>query len=339
MDASTPTICNYCEGQAFDKGRCLGCGASSWKLAKVFDWILPKQQPAETSESTGGSTFVQLIQSIINLVEKLVSTVMTVIKYKLLFIFSCLVLAAFTGSFTTKSGTQKKNVTVSEYQSQRVSEPAAAVPIGTWSGERIKPIPIMQAPSPRVLIDNQEPSSFPIPKTTWGNHFNPTKLVPSEGFLAFYFDSSDPTQLVHPVQVNKIGIDYSWSDFRGIPSNNFGAYWVGVITTLETETLEVIADDGWNEFRVIIDGSIVQEHSRKSGPAAMIQPKIIERQRSHRAPGEEIVVLQETVQKVYPKSRAGNPLVTLTPGEHLVEIELLNNWHTTEFSAQFKRVR
>jgi len=105
-------------------------------------------------------------------------------------------------------------------------------------------------------------------------------------------------------------------------------------TQHKTETIEVIADDGWNEFRVIIDGSIVQEHSRESGPALVQSAKV---RQAHRAPGEGVIILQEA--KAYPKSRAGNPLVTLAPGDHLVEIEMLNNWHTTDFSAQFKRAQ
>ena len=145
--------------------------------------------------------------------------------------------------------------------------------------------------------------------------------------------------MVHPVQVNKIDIDYIYSDFRGIHSRNFGAYWVGVITTDGTETLEVIADEGWNEFRVIIDGDIVQEHSRGSkGPAKLVKIRKVQKM-THREPGEKVVVLPESIDKVYPKSKAGNPLVKLGPGDHLIEIELLNHWHTTDFSAQFKRVR
>jgi len=198
----------------------------------------------------------------------------------------------------------------------------------------------MQAPSPINFIGNeQESAPFPIPETTWGEHFNPTKLVPDQGFLAFYFDSSKPTQLVHPVQVKNISIKYNGNDFRGIHSSNFGAYWVGVITTHEPETLEIIADEGWNDFRVIIDGSIVQKHSRGTGPATLAKVTTRVQQRTYRAPGEEIVILPESIDKQYPKSQAGNPLVSLTPGEHLIEIELLNNWHTTNFNARFKRVR
>lgn len=340
MDGSTPTICNYCEGQAFEKGRCLGCGASSWKILNAIKWILPQQHATNDHgfsvtepEVSGVFALIKLIKSAIHLVEKLVSMVMTLIKFKLLLIFSFLVLAAITGSITSKPGGQKNDRTVSEFQPQNTNRQPVEV-IGTWSEKRFKPIP-MQAPTPRVFIDeDRDLSSFPLVKATWGKHFNPTKLVPANGFLAFYFDSSNPTQLVHPVQVSDINIDYSYSDFRGIPSQNFGAYWVGVISTLKTETIEVIADDGWNEFRVIIDGSIVQEHSRESGPALVQSAKV---RQAHRAPGEGVIILQEA--KAYPKSRAGNPLVTLAPGDHLVEIEMLNNWHTTDFSAQFKRAQ
>lgn len=340
MVSATPTICNYCEGQAFDKGRCLGCGASSWKSLPLLKWVGPNPRSAdvavdaelEKTESDFSSVFIELCKTAIRLVEKLVSTALAIFKYKLLLLFTCLLLAAFTGSFTEKRTEQSHNVKVLNYKHGRPAEQSPGGSIGIMSDSRFKPIP---KPSPVKLNNEATTETFSKPNTEWGAHFNPAGLVPEKGFLAFYFDRSNPTQLVQPVAVNNIDVSYKGSDFRGIYSRNFGAYWVGMITTNKAETIEIKADKGWNEFRVIIDGSVVQEHSRGSGPTLVKQVTV--QHRMHRDPDEEVRVLQEPANKVYPKTREGNPLVTLSPGDHLIEVELLNNWHTTDFSVQFKK--
>lgn len=354
MYPDTPTICNYCEGQAFDKGRCLSCGAASWKYRNTVNRNLPNQQSAANGDDlpqTGAArsdspSIFDLIDRVIRLVEKIVSSVLTIIKYKLIFFFSFFALVAIVSSFSSddeKSSNEgnSNRVSLLEYQPARSGEATKGTSMGTWNGERFKPMPPKPAipPTPtNIVFNNQQALPFSIPDRKWGEHFNPTKLVPESGFLAFYFDRSNASQLVHPVHVNRIGIDYSRSDFRGIPSNSFGAYWVGVINTEESDTIEVIADKGWNEFRVIIDGAIVQEYSRGSEPAKLVKVSTSQKV-TQRAHGEKIRVMAETIDKVYPKSKAGNPLVTLTPGDHLVEIELQNNWHTTDFSAKFKKIR
>jgi len=339
MDSNTNSICNYCQGQAFDKGRCLSCGASSWRIRNAFTWILPKQQPgnqnpaASETGSTGFSLFVDAVETTIRLVEKVVSTAITIVKYKFILLFSILAIGVATDSKFRSKEQNNNNVSVSEFRSQ----PAVGVDkIASRSGKRFLPPPMKPPSQPN--FDDQQPVPFSIAKTTWGSHFNPGNLVPDKGFLAFYFDRSRPAEQIYPVQVSDINIQYNGADFRGIHSNNFGAYWVGKITLQERQRIEVITDEGWNDFRVIIDGSVVHEHSRGSDPA--IASKLATAQRStHRDSDEGTVVLQEAVSKQYPKSKAGNPLVVLSAGDHLIEIELLNNWHTTEFKARFKKVR
>ncbi len=193
------------------------------------------------------------------------------------------------------------------------------LPTGSSIGPVTKIAPRALKPNPdlKIVKNKEKPTPYPMAKTTWGEKFNPSNQVPGEGFYAFYFDRSNPTQLVHKEHVGQIGIDYSYNEFHGINSQNFAAYWVGVITTHGKETIEVKADDGWNAFRVIIDGAVVQEHKRS--PAA--GPVISLRTSARRAP----------------RSPEGNPLVTLMPGDHLVEVELINHWHTTDFSATFER--
>lgn len=210
----------------------------------------------------------------------------------------------------------------------------------TGNRRRIEPRPI--SPPPSILALDKLPTPYSIPKSTWGAHFNPENSVPDNGFRAFYFDSSDPDQLVHTEHVEKIYIDYSWSKFHDISSQSFGAYWVGSISTDEEAVFEVIADKGHNEFRVIIDGSIVQdynalERNRASDPPALLKTSKV--QYGVNDTPVKKVVEQQASAKPAPKRSKGNPRVTLLPGDHLVEIELLNHWHTTDFSAVFKRIR
>jgi len=346
MAGDTTTFCNYCESQSIENGRCTGCGASSWKYGATSKQKFPTPQSAANSRDiseadskpAGASSVFDLIESAIRLIEKLVFSAMTIIKYKLIFIFSIFALIIVASFFGSDSDGKKNNITVSKMPSKHTSEPPSVASIEALEQKRTA-LTSLKAPSPPMLIDiNQKPKPFSIPEKKWGAHFNPANLVPDEGFLAFYFDSSNNTQLANPVQVKDINIEYSYSDFRGIYSGNLGAYWVGKITTNETEIIEVIAKKGWNEFRVIIDGAVVQAHSRQTGQATLIEINQ-EFNKTVRAPGEKMVVLNEEIDKVYPKSQAGNPLVTLEPGDHLVEIELLNNWHTTKFDAHFRRVR
>lgn len=126
-----------------------------------------------------------------------------------------------------------------------------------------------------------------------GNLFNPDNQIPTEGFTAYYFSSDNPEKIVFKENVDTIAINYSWDDFHNIHANEFGAYWVGNINVPETTFKQLNITDGRLQARVLLDGRVVYDSKRRQPP----------------------------------------PVLTLRTGQHVLEVELLNGWHTTEFFA------
>ncbi|UZE95438.1 hypothetical protein [Alkalimarinus alittae] len=135
---------------------------------------------------------------------------------------------------------------------------------------------------------------FPQANRTWGDKFNPNNDIPSKGFRAYYFDTSEPTQVIARELVDGVKINYIYNKFQNIRSQDFGAYWVGTVKLDKSETKQIAISQSWAKTRLIIDGRIVYEGGSD----------------------KEI-------------------LLTLAEGNHLVEVEYVNNWHTTEFSVSF----
>lgn len=300
MVYESSTVCVMCQGYTFDEGRCVGCGASAGarSVYRAF---------AENAKMA---------------------------KY---IIISALVLMWLASNieFGGESGVQEQapdHGVTNRAQPQRVSRPTAAAAPAT--SRRLPPRPAMP-PQPIQIIESEPSTPFSIPKTTWGAHFNPEGAVPDEGFYAFYFDSANPADQITPEKIARIDVTAGRISFNGINSQHFGAYWVGMITTHEEAIIEVKANKGWNEFRVIIDGSIVQEHKHAGGKPVRIKKTQV--YQAGNEPTDRKMVLLPASATRYPESAQGNPLVTLLPGDHIIEIEFLNHWHTTSFSAAFKR--
>jgi hypothetical protein len=91
-------------------------------------------------------------------------------------------------------------------------------------------------------------------------------------------------------------VNYPWSDFHGIDSKDFGAYWVGNFTYEKKNTMEISIAQSWAKTRVIIDGMVVYEGSNSNA------------------------------QLPYEFSK----------GKHKIEVEYVNNWHTTGFALSIK---
>lgn len=309
------TLCTFCQGHTFEndeRERCVGCG-------------FPLRSRRIYAQITSITKFA---------------------KYAPVAIVLFVVFTSVTSKFKTKDeyGAQEPaadHFTAVTARPQRANLPSSAEATDIRNKRRIPPRP-GKPPVPIQLLADEQPTPHSIPKTTWGAHFNPDNAVPSEGFYAFYFDSSKPADLVNPEQVEKISVEYNRNDFRGIDSQDFAAYWVGAINTREKTTFKVKADKGWNEFRVIIDGSIIQDYHvadrmRSPEPLTLLKANNSVQGKVDRSP-REMVVLQEASAKPIPKSSQENPLITLLPGDHMIEVELRNHWHTTDFSVVFQQV-
>ena len=130
-------------------------------------------------------------------------------------------------------------------------------------------------------------------RSSWGQRLDPSGAIPERGFKALYFNRDNPGQLVFQEQVDSIAIKYAWSDFHNIPSPQFGAYWVGKVSFDKATTRHINVSQSWAKSRILIDGKTVFDASNTS----------------------------RTIPYVF------------TAGEHIVEVEFINNWHTVEYKV------
>jgi hypothetical protein len=130
-------------------------------------------------------------------------------------------------------------------------------------------------------------------RSSWGRRLNPTGLIPDRGFRAIYFNRDNPGDVVFQEDVDSIAIKYAWSEFHQIESQKFAAYWVGRLSFESETTRQFSVSQSWARSRIIIDGEIVFDENSRG----------------------------ETFTHVF------------TPGEHVIEVEYINNWHTVEFKV------
>ncbi len=116
--------------------------------------------------------------------------------------------------------------------------------------------------------------------------------VPKNRFRVFYLDRNKKGKVVATDTVDSVSIHYSWDQFHNINSKNFSAYWVGEFNFNETKKMQLNISQSWAKTRVLIDGFIVYEGKNSS------------------------VSIPFEFKK----------------GTHKIEVEYINNWHTTKFS-------
>ena len=139
-------------------------------------------------------------------------------------------------------------------------------------------------------------SNFEYAKNRWITNLPPTD-IPSNSYLARYFDKSDPYNIVKSEVVPKVSINYAWNKGPGftIDSQSFGAHWVGELIVNKKQNYSLRISESHSDFRININGYEVLTN----------------------------------------KSRNHNSLVIeLDPGSYQVEVEFLNNWHTTGFAMR-----
>lgn len=134
--------------------------------------------------------------------------------------------------------------------------------------------------------------------SSWGKTLNPAGIIPNEGFKAIYFSRGDATSAVFSENTENIAIKYSWNDFHGIASQSFGAYWVGQLSFDSPVRKQISISQSWAKSRIFIDGEVVFD-SKKGGSKFIHE---------------------------------------FTEGDHIVEVEYANNWHTVEFKVTIQDV-
>ena len=92
---------------------------------------------------------------------------------------------------------------------------------------------------------------------------------------------------------SSIAINYAYSEFHEIDSPNFGAYWVGKLNFDSDVKKQIDISQRWAHSRIIIDGKLVFDKANESASLTY----------------------------------------DFSAGEHVIEVEHFNNWHTVEFKV------
>ncbi|WP_459195778.1 copper amine oxidase N-terminal domain-containing protein [Wukongibacter baidiensis] len=134
------------------------------------------------------------------------------------------------------------------------------------------------------------------PIKTWGNYLNTKIEVPKNKFKGYFINTKDPRTVVKISEFDEAGVNYSWSDI-GIESEDFGAYYVGDFNYDEEITKIIAVDQSYSFTRVIIDGKVViNDDGSYNGPVEY----------------------------------------KFTRGTHRIEVEYVNDWHTTNFLVSIR---
>ncbi len=131
---------------------------------------------------------------------------------------------------------------------------------------------------------------FPLTTNTWGDYLNPEHGVPDVGYTAYYINADDIGKVVKQRQEFTIEKKYAYDEFLGIPSEKLNAYWVGILSVPKAEFYDVQMNKSWSGGRVLIDKRVIIEGGK-----------------------------HDRQQKVF-----------LPKGNHLIEVEYSNSWHTTD---------
>lgn len=100
---------------------------------------------------------------------------------------------------------------------------------------------------------------YPTAETTWGKDLNPGGDLPTNKFKGFYLNTNEPTKVIATEIADVAGINYSWSDFHGINSQDFGAYWAGNFEFNEDQDQLIVFRQSWAKSRIVIDDKIVYD--------------------------------------------------------------------------------
>jgi hypothetical protein len=136
-------------------------------------------------------------------------------------------------------------------------------------------------------------SQVEAPVIGWGKKLNTKGEIPATGFKAIYIDRMKPDVIVFEEPVSSIAINYAYSEFHEINSPNFGAYWVGKLSFDSDVKKQIDISQRRAHSRIIIDGKLIFDKTDES--ASLIYD--------------------------------------FSAGEHVIEVEHLNNWHTVEFKV------
>ena len=149
-------------------------------------------------------------------------------------------------------------------QEQEITPPSqsideSSVPPASQRAAAAEPLTAPIPPSddknePRNTLDQ-----YPKAESTWGDTLNPGGTVPAQGYAAYYINQNNPRQTIAQENVTSIAMNYAWDKFHGIPSEQFGAYWVGRLHVPQKALYYISGDLSWAKMRVLLDKHIIIE--------------------------------------------------------------------------------
>lgn len=110
---------------------------------------------------------------------------------------------------------------------------------------------------PASMINSRMLDSFPSASQRVGERLNPDNLVPASGFDMYFFNTQDPYTVVHKENVANIALKFSSMNFHNIPTDFFGAYWVGTVFVPVEGEYFIKASASHASIRAIIDGRVI----------------------------------------------------------------------------------
>ena len=105
-------------------------------------------------------------------------------------------------------------------------------------------------------------TSFPIATKFWSKSILPAN-IPQNSYRAYYFNTNEPEKHLTTKTVPKVTVSYIYDEI-GIPSEDFGGYWIGNITMPVSGNYVISTDESWSESQVIIDERLVKNQSKDS---------------------------------------------------------------------------
>lgn len=133
---------------------------------------------------------------------------------------------------------------------------------------------------------------------SWFSQMNDT--IPQQGFKAYYFTQDNIGKPIASEIVPRIAMNYPFNTFHNIDADKFAALWVGKITVPTDTLMDMQYDLEQADLRIRVDGKIVHERTVKDNRANPNQPNRFD--------------------------------LPLSKGEHQLEVEYINHWHTVGFA-------
>ena len=173
--------------------------------------------------------------------------------------------------------------------------------INKLKNERIKQLMPVSQQKPGITDLNavKKLAEFPLAGKTWRDRFYQTGTPPLNAFKVFYFNTTSPTKSVASSQVSSIDINYAWQDGPGFK--------------IDSEDFGAY----WiGDFTLAKDEVMLLDLSQSWS--------------------ETRVIIDGHL--IYKGGNNNSLKINIPKGQHTLEVEYVNNWHTVEFSASLRTV-